>query len=152
MCAITIVWTTIFAVGLFGDPRLPVEERILSAQATILAISFGALVLAALFSERRLHEGTIVEREHRLQEALRAGGVMTFDWNVAAGEVRYSSNAVQILGLQSNQPLDSSVWLKQIRSDDRPDNGMRRLCACRYAVAHGDVPLFASRWRWRGVA
>ena len=53
MCTITIVWTTIFSVGLFGDVRLPIEERVLSAQATILATSFGALVLAALFSERR---------------------------------------------------------------------------------------------------
>ena len=80
MCAITIVWTTIFSIGLFGDPRLPIEERVLSAQATILATSFGALVLAALFSERRTHELAILERERRLEEALRAGGVITFDW------------------------------------------------------------------------
>ena len=84
MCAITIVWTTIFAVGLFGDARLPLEERVLSAQATILATSFGALVLAALFSERRTHELAILEREQRLEEALRAGGVITFDWDLRA--------------------------------------------------------------------
>ena len=54
--AITIVWTTIFAIGIFGDLHLSIEERVLGAQATILAISLGALVLAALFSERRLHE------------------------------------------------------------------------------------------------
>ena len=54
--AITIVWTTTFAVGIFGDLHLSIEERVLGAQATILAISLGALVLAALFSERRLHE------------------------------------------------------------------------------------------------
>ena len=75
MCAITIVWTTIFGVGLFGDSRVPLEERVLSAQATILATSFGALVLAALFSERRTHELALLERELRLEEALRAGGV-----------------------------------------------------------------------------
>ena len=44
MCAITIVWTTIFAVGLFGDARLALEQRILSAQAT-----FWPLRLARLF-------------------------------------------------------------------------------------------------------
>ena len=85
MCAITIGWTTIFAVGLFGDTRLPLEERILSGQATILATSFGALVLAALFSERRIHELAIVEREHRLEEALRVGGVVAFDWDLRSG-------------------------------------------------------------------
>ena len=120
MYAITIVWTTIFSIGIFGDPRLPLDERILSAQATILATSFGALVLAALFSERRLHEGAIVERELRLQDALRAGGVMTFDWDIAAGRVRYSQNVEQILGIRSGQPLESSTWLEQIHPDDRP--------------------------------
>jgi PAS domain S-box-containing protein len=120
MCAITIVWTTTFAVGIFGDSRLPIEERILSAQATILATSFGALVLAALFSERRLHESIILEREHRLEEALRAGGVMAFDWDIAAGQIRHSQNAELILGLESSQPLDSATWLGQIHPDDRP--------------------------------
>jgi PAS domain-containing protein len=86
----------------------------LSAQAAILAISFGALVLAALFGERRLHESNILERERRLEEALRAGGVMAFDWNVAADRVRYSQNAEQILGLKSSQPFDSG-WGKSIR-------------------------------------
>ena len=54
--AITIVWTTTFAVGIFGGLHLSIEERVLAAQATILAITLGALVLAALFSERRRHE------------------------------------------------------------------------------------------------
>ena len=57
--AITIVWTTIFAIGIFGDPHRSIEPRVLGAQATILAISLGALVVAALFSERRLHERAI---------------------------------------------------------------------------------------------
>jgi PAS domain S-box-containing protein len=120
MCAITIVWTTTFAVGIFGDSRLPVEERILSAQATILATSFGALVLAALFSERRLHESAIVERERRLEEALRAGGVMALEWDLAVDQLRYSQNAEEILGLKSSQVLDSTTWLARIHPDDRP--------------------------------
>ena len=120
MCTITIVWTTILAVGVFGDTRLPLEERILSAQASILAISFGALVLAALFSERRIHELTILEREQRLEEALRAGGVITFDWDLRIGLIQLSHNAVEILGLGSNQTLSGDEWLRQIHPDDRP--------------------------------
>ena len=103
--AITIVWTTIFAIGIFGDLHLSIEQRVLGAQATILAISLGALVLAALFSERRLHESAILEREARLQEALRAGSVMAFDWDVSADEIRFSQNATEILGLNSQQVL-----------------------------------------------
>ena len=58
--ATTIVWTTIFAIGIFGDLQLSIGQRVLEAQATILAISLGSLV-AALFSERRLHERAILE-------------------------------------------------------------------------------------------
>jgi PAS domain S-box-containing protein len=120
VCAITIVWTTIFAIGIFGDPRLSIEERVLGAQAVILAISLGALVLAALFSERRRHESTILDREARLQEALRAGRVMTLDWDVSADEVRYSQNAAEILGLRSQQVLGRAEWLEHIHPEDRP--------------------------------
>ncbi len=120
MCAITIVWTTIFGVGLFGDARLPLEERVLSAQAIILATSFGALVLAALFSERRTHELAILEREQRLEEALRAGDVITFDWDLRAGLVRLSQNAAEILGLGPRESLSSEEWTRQIHPDDRP--------------------------------
>jgi PAS domain S-box-containing protein len=142
VCAITIVWTTTFAVGIFGDSRLPFEERILSAQATILATSFGALVLAALFSERRLHESAILEREHRLEEALRAGGVMAFDWDLSANQVRHSQNAVEILGFRSNPVLDGAGWLAQIHPDDRP-------CVTDLVIrAHPDRPSHTVTFRY----
>ena len=118
ICAITIFWTTIFAIGMFGDLHLSIQERVLEAQATILAISLGALVLAALFSERRLHESTILEREARLQGALRAGRVIAFDWDVSADEIRFSQNAIEILGLDSQKAFRSSEWLKHLYPDD----------------------------------
>jgi signal transduction histidine kinase/CheY-like chemotaxis protein len=120
MCAITIVWTTTFAIGIFGDPRLSIEERILSAQAAILATSFGALVLAALFSERRLHETAIVERESRLQDALQAGRVFAFNWDLLAEEVRHGQNGTQILGAGTKPVFSSAEWLARIHPDDRP--------------------------------
>ena len=119
MCAITIVWTTTFGIGVFGDARVPIEERVLTAQATILATSFGVLVLAALFSERRMHEFKILERERRLEEALRAGGVITFDWDLRLGLIQVSRNAAEILGLGLKQSLSSAEWLSQIHPDDR---------------------------------
>ena len=53
---LTIVWTTTFGIGLFGDPDLLPADRILGAQAGILAVSLCAFVLASLFAERRQHE------------------------------------------------------------------------------------------------
>src|SRR5258707_943283 len=143
ICAITIVWTTIFAIGIFGDLHLSIEERVRGAQATILAISLGALVLAALFSERRLHESAILEREARLQEALRAGNVMAFDWDVSADEIRFSQNATEILGLNSQPVLSGTEWLKHIHPEDQP------LVASCLDGARPDQPSHSIAFRYR---
>jgi len=143
ICAATIVWTTIFAIGIFGDSHLSTEQRVLGAQATILAISLGALVLAALFSERRLHERAILEREARLEEALRAGSVIAFDWDVSADEVRFSQNATEILGLHSDQVLSGTEWLKHIHPEDQP-----RVAFC-LDGARPDQPSHSIAFRYR---
>jgi PAS domain S-box-containing protein len=57
--AFTIVWTTTFGIGIFNETDFPVVQRILTAQAGILAISLCSLILAALFSERRQHEAKL---------------------------------------------------------------------------------------------
>ena len=119
ICAITIVTATIFSMGIFGDSHLAFEPRIQSARAGILAISFGALVLAALFSERRLQQLALLEREVRLEEALSAGGVMAFDWDLAADQVRHSENAAQILGPEAKEVLTGSEMLEHVHPDDR---------------------------------
>jgi PAS domain S-box-containing protein len=143
ICSTTIVWTTIFAIGIFGDQHLSIEQRVLGAQATILAISLGALVLAALFSERRLHERAILEREARLQEALRAGSVIAFDWDVSADEIRFSQNATEILGLNSQQVLRGTEWLKHIHPEDHP------LVASCLDGARPDQPSHSVAFRYR---
>ena len=68
--ALAIVWTTTFGIGIFGDASFPIAQRILAAQASILAISLCAFVLAALFAERRQHETVLVESSEQLQKAL----------------------------------------------------------------------------------
>ncbi len=51
--SLTVVWTAIFGIGHFGDAGLPIDDRLLQAQAIILVATSGAFVLAALFAERR---------------------------------------------------------------------------------------------------
>ena len=67
--SLTVVWATIFGIGHFGDIALPLEDRILQAQAVILVVTLGAFVLAALFSERREHEIVLINSETRLARA-----------------------------------------------------------------------------------
>ena len=65
--AITIVWATTFGIGIFGNENIEMTERILSAQAGILAVSLCALVLAALFSERLESEARLSSSNVALQ-------------------------------------------------------------------------------------
>ena len=68
--AVTIVSMTTFGIGLLGNASFPIAERILAAQAGILAVSLCAFVLAALFAERHLHDAELMTSGTRLQEAL----------------------------------------------------------------------------------
>jgi PAS domain S-box-containing protein len=117
--SLMIVWTITFGIGHFGDPNLPIEERILSAQAGVLAVSLCAFVLAALFAERRDHEAELTESETRLQEALAAGGVTAFDWDFRKSSARRSENAAQILGFDSDKTFTAGQFLARVHPDDR---------------------------------
>src|SRR5262249_51029216 len=70
MVNLSIVGTTTFGIGYFGNPDLSITERVLAAQLSILLVTSGTLVLAALFAEirdkRRLAEAALHASEtHR---------------------------------------------------------------------------------------
>ncbi|MET4093036.1 signal transduction histidine kinase [Bradyrhizobium sp. S3.5.5] len=51
--SLSIVWTTTFGIGYFGNPTLAIDERVAAAQVSILLVTIGASLLAALFAEIR---------------------------------------------------------------------------------------------------
>src|SRR3954467_7638883 len=51
--SLSIVWTTTFGIGYFGNPTLSVAERVMSAHVSIVLVTISASVLAALFAEIR---------------------------------------------------------------------------------------------------
>jgi two-component sensor histidine kinase/integral membrane sensor domain MASE1 len=116
--AFAVVWTTIFGIGHFGDPGLPIADRILQAQAVIMVVTVGSFVLAALFAERRQQAVVVAESEKRLQEALAVGSVIAFDWDVSTDLVRRSQNAAQLLGYDPQQTFDNTSFVSRIHPDD----------------------------------
>ncbi len=116
--SLTIVWTMIFGIGHFGDPALPIVDRILGAQAAILGVALYIYVLAALFAERRHHEAVLEESEARLQEALAAGAVTAFEWVPGSRLSQRSENATQILGLERNRIFTADQFLARVHPDD----------------------------------
>ena len=117
--ALTIVWTTTFGIGYFGDPDLPIGDRIAGAQAGILTTSLCTLVLAALFAERRQQEAALSESAARLEQALAAGAVMAFEWDARTGFSHHSENAAKVLGYDQQAPLTTARFLALIHPDDR---------------------------------
>lgn len=117
--SLTIVWAITFGLGHFGNPVLTMDERILGAQASILGVAVCAYVLAALFAERRQHEAVLMESEARLQEALSAGAVTAFDWDLRTGISRHSENAAQILGFDPKLTVTAAAFLERVHPDDR---------------------------------
>ena len=86
--AFAIVWATSFGIGYFGDSRLPFEDRILSAQISMLAATLCSLVLAALFAQMRRHEVALQESNERLQLALNGAELGAFSADITTGRFR----------------------------------------------------------------
>ncbi len=133
MVSFTIVWTTIFGVGHFGDTGLPIEDRILQAQAVILVVTLGAFVLAALFAERRENEARLA-RSNVLLERERDNKLMNIEAIVAsiAHEIRQplasiamNSGAASRLLMASPPDLDEiRTALSAITSDGNRASGV----------------------------
>jgi signal transduction histidine kinase len=90
----TIVWTTILGIGHFGEPNLPIADRVLGAQAAILVVALSAYVLAALFAERREHEANLA-RANMLLEHEQGNKLM----NIQA--------AIAVIAHELRQPLSA---------------------------------------------
>ena len=65
--ALVVIWTVTFGVGRLGDVRVPLPDRLLAAQSALMAISTCALVVAALFAERRSREALLSCSNDRLR-------------------------------------------------------------------------------------
>jgi len=119
IAALAVVWSTTFETGYYGNPGVPTSDRILAAQATILGVSLCALVLAALFDERRQQEAAVGESEARLQHALAVGRVAALDWDVPVDILQCSESAAQTLGFDSRETVTGTWFVERIHPDDR---------------------------------
>ena len=65
--AVVIVAGVTFGVGRLGNAAVPLSDRLLAAQSALMAISACALVVAALFAERRSREALLSASNERLR-------------------------------------------------------------------------------------
>jgi signal transduction histidine kinase len=116
--ALTVVSTTTFGIGILGDPNLPIMQRVLCAQAGLLTASLCALVLAALFAERKSNEARLAhsnlmlerERDNKLMNVQAATATMAHEVKQPLTVISLKGEAAQRL-LKQAQPD-----LEQVRS------------------------------------
>ena len=109
LVSMTIVWTTILGKGHFGDPSLPIADRVLGAQAGILVVAFSAYVLAALFAERR-ESARKLTQSYMMLERERDNKLMNIEAITAAiaHEVKQPLAAIVINGKAALRFLERS--------------------------------------------
>jgi signal transduction histidine kinase len=118
MVSLTVVWTTIFGIGHFGDITLPIDDRIMQAQAVILVVTLGAFVLAALFSERRESEARLA-LSNAMLERERSNKLMNLEAMAASigHEVRQPLTTIAMSGDAVLRSLARAPFdLQEVRS------------------------------------
>jgi signal transduction histidine kinase len=132
MVSLTVAWTATYGIGHFGDPTLPIDARILQAQAVILVATIGAYVLAALFAERRESEARLA-RSNAMLERERNNKLMSLAATTAAisHEIKQPLTAITANGLALRRLLETEqLDLEEARS------AVKDVVGDAYRVAH----------------
>lgn len=96
-------------------------------------------------TERKQNEDRLRESEYRLDLALEASGFATWEWHLAAGDVRFSRHWWPILGYQPDEvPLRLAAWENLTQPDD-----LARVRSQLAAVVKGSIPVLDVEYRMR---
>ena len=117
--SIMIVLTTILGKGHFGDPSLPITDRVLGAQASILVVALSAYVLASLFAQQR-ESAEHLRKSNMMLEREQANKLMNAQAITAAiaHEVKQPLAAIAINGGAALRFLDKTPpELEEVRTN-----------------------------------
>src|SRR5262245_20407922 len=160
--AIALVATTTFGFGRFGDPSTAVLERVHAVQVAMLVTTLCALVLAALFDERRRTEAALKTGNERLQDSnerlqLALGGAElgAFSMDLATGRLDCDARVAAMHG-HSALPATIKEGREFVHVDDlaRIDaafaevRGTGGVWKAEYRVVHPPGHPHAGEVRW----
>ena len=156
--AFAIVWVTSFGIGFFGDASVPIEQRILGAQISMLAATLCSLALAALFAQMRRHEAALQNSNERLQLALNGAELGAFSADITTGRFKGDER----VGRQHGHAT-SPETLRQVRQFvdphdlqhiDKAFSAAQRdggVCKAEYRVVYPPGHPQAGEMRWIAV-
>jgi PAS domain S-box-containing protein len=115
---LTVIWSTTFNWGHFGDSSIPLADRILAAQTFVLVGALLTFVLAALFAERRQREAALELSNERLELALGAAELGAFSLDLDTGCLECDAHTAHIHGHVS-LPKTIKDGRRFVHPDDR---------------------------------
>jgi PAS domain S-box-containing protein len=89
--SIFVICATVLGIGHFGDPAIPIMERVQGAQLTVAMVTAFTLVIVALFAERR-------QKEAALQLALAGANLGAFSADLISGRMEFDPRATKFHG------------------------------------------------------
>jgi PAS domain S-box-containing protein len=117
--SVTVIALTHLGIGHYGDPGVPLGERVFAAQLSMLAYALAALSIAALFGDQQQAEVRLNQVNARLQLALDATEQGVWSVDLMTRQLLSDTRAKLIHGLHSDQPF---VSLDQVRAEIHPDD------------------------------
>jgi len=156
--ALAVVSSITFNIGHFGDASIPLADRMIAAQTLVLVGVLLALVLAALFAERRRSEAVLKQSKERLQLALDGAELGAFSADFATGRVECDARTAQIHG-HDVPPMSIKESRRFIHPEDlaRIDATLAEaqrigsVCNAEYRVVPPSSHLHAGETRWIAV-
>jgi signal transduction histidine kinase len=151
LVSITVVSTTVFGIGHFGNPEMTIDDRVLQAQVAILFVALCAFVIAALFAERRESEARLTyskimlerERDNKLMNVQAITSAIAHEIRQPLAAIM--ANASAALRFLERKPPDHNevrANLKSIISDSaNADEVFDSIRALFGKVDHGRQPI-----------
>ena len=153
--ALAIFASLTFSIGHFGDPSIPLSERMLAAQTLVLAGALLALILAALFAERRQSEADLRQSRERLQLALDGAELGAFSADLATGRIECDQRAARIhhhevppTTIEESRRFVHPDDLVHLEASVRTAVVSRGVCKTEYRVVHPPRHTHAGQVRW----
>jgi PAS domain S-box-containing protein len=141
--SLTVICATTLGIGHFGDGSVPTLERIQGAQATVTMVTVFALVLSALFAERRRSEAELKQSNNRLQLALDCAELGTWSLHLNTSRFQNDERDRHIRGHgQEGEPKT----LGEMRSEVHPDD-LSRLDAAFAEMGHASGGSCGTQYR-----
>jgi PAS domain S-box-containing protein len=98
LASIGIICATTFGIGRFGDAAVPIAHRVAGAQLTMMIVTLFALVLAAVFAQRKTAEGSLAKERAMLARLHEVGSRLWLKRDLHQALDEILAGAIELLG------------------------------------------------------